>query len=317
MALVVPDEPSSDVSTIDSFLREVAGVSEPEGDECPRPRMNAGDVLSGRFVVEGLASSGGMGAVYRATDLSTRAPVAVKVMARQRVRDSARFAREALVLAELSHPAIVRYVAHGLSEDTPYLVMEWLEGEDLSQRLVRSGLGLEESLALVRRVCEAIAVAHARGVVHRDLKPSNLFLCDGAAARAKVVDFGVARLNVGSQALTREGTRLGTLGYMAPEQAMGALDVDSRADIFALGCVFFECLTGRPVFAGPQQALALAKLLQGQPPPVSEVRPGLPPELDMLVLRMLAKDRNDRPKDMRTVLAALDALAPAAVGGAI
>jgi serine/threonine protein kinase len=312
----MPDEPSSDVSAVDSFLREVAGASAPEG-ECPPLQLNAGDVLSERFVVERLAGSGGMGAVYRATDQSTGAPVAVKVMARHPVRDSARFAREALVLAELSHPAIVQYVTHGTSEDTPYLVMEWLEGEDLSQRLARSGLDFEESLALVRRACEGIAVAHARGVVHRDLKPSNLFLCGGDAALVKVVDFGVARLNVGSQTLTRAGTMLGTIGYMAPEQVMNAVGVDSRADIFALGCVLFECLTGRPAFAGPQPAVALAKLLQWQPPPVSEVRPGLPEALDLLVLRMLAKDRNDRPKNVVAVLSALDALAPAPVSAAM
>jgi len=301
-------EKSSDVSAVDSFLREVAAVSEPEGGERPTLRLSAGDVLSERFVVERLAGSGGMGAVYRATDRSTGAPVAVKVMARHSVQDSARFAREAIVLAELSHPAIVRYIDHGTSGDTPFLVMEWLEGEDLSRHLARSGLGADESLGLVRRACEGMAMAHARGVVHRDLKPSNLFLVGGNALSTKVVDFGVARVDVGAQTLTRAGTVLGTIGYMAPEQAMSAMDVDDRADIFALGCVLFECLTGRPAFAGPQPAVALMKLLQTQPPPVSQGRPGLPEALDRLVLRMLAKDRNDRPRDVAEVIRALDAL---------
>jgi serine/threonine protein kinase len=215
------------------------------------------------------------------------------------------------------HPAIVRHVAHGPSGDTPFLVMEWLEGEDLSQRLTRSGLGVEESLVLLRRACDAIRAAHARGVVHRDVKPSNLFLVGGDADATKVVDFGVARVsradvavNVGSQTLTRTGTVLGTVGHMAPEQAMSALDVDGRADIFALGCVLYECLAGQPAFAGPQPAVALAKLLQAHPPPVSHARPGLPKALDHLVERMLAKDRKDRPKDVAEVLDALDALAP-------
>jgi eukaryotic-like serine/threonine-protein kinase len=301
-------EKTSDVDAADSFLRAVAAVSESEGIERPTLRLSAGAVLSQRFVVERLASSGGMGAVYQATDRATGAPVAVKVMARHSVQDSARFAREAIVLAELSHPAIVRYIDHGTSGDTPFLVMEWLEGEDLSRRLQQSGLGADESLGLVRRACEGMAIAHARGVVHRDLKPSNIFLVGGDALSTKVVDFGVARVGVAAQTLTRAGTLLGTIGYMAPEQAMSAKDVDERADIFALGCVLFECLTGRPAFAGPQPAVALTKLLQTHPPPVSQLRPGLPEALDKLVLRMLAKDRNDRPRDVAEVISALDAL---------
>lgn len=302
----MPDDPSSVDSVVESFLREAAAVTEDEG-VAPPFRLQAGDVVSARFVVEGLAGKGGMGTVYRSTDRLTGAPVALKVMTGQQVRNTGRFFREALVLSELSHPAIVRYVSHGTSGDTPFLVMEWLEGEDLSQRLEHGALGLGDTLALVRRICEGLAAAHARGVVHRDIKPSNLFLVGGDAAMAKLVDFGVARVTSGAQALTRTGTVLGTVGYMAPEQAMGELDVDARADIFAIGCVLFECLTGRPAFAGPQPAVALAKLLQGQPSPVGLLRPGLPVELQQLVSAMLEKNRNDRPTDVARVLNLLDA----------
>jgi serine/threonine protein kinase len=162
-----------------------------------------------------------------------------------------------------------------------------------------------------------MAAAHAKGVVHRDVKPSNLFLVGGDVASTKVVDFGVARVTAGAQALTRTGTVLGTVGYMAPEQALGELKVDARADIFALGCVLFECLTEQPAFAGPQPAVALAKLLQGEPVPVSKLKPGLPGGLDELVRAMLAKDRNDRPQDVAAVLDSLERLAPTATHAAV
>src|ERR1019366_9498487 len=149
-----------------AFLREAAALSDPGTGEIFAPRLMPGDVLSGRFAIERLAGSGGMGAVYRALDRLSGAPVALKVMT-ARGEHEERFAREAQVLAELNHPAIVRYVAHGeTAQGQPYLVMEWLEGEDLSQRLTRLRLSVRESLDVARRVAEALAAAHARGVVH-------------------------------------------------------------------------------------------------------------------------------------------------------
>ena len=187
-----PDEPN--VSTADSFLREVAAVSEPAGGDYPPLRLTAGDVLSDRFIVERLAGSGGMGAVYRVLDCVSGSPVALKVMT-ARGQHEQRFAQEARVLSELNHPAIVRYVAHGETRDGhPYLAMEWLEGDDLAQRLARSRLSVGESLEVARCVAEALAAAHQRGVVHRDVKPSNVLLFDGQPARAKLLDFGIVRI---------------------------------------------------------------------------------------------------------------------------
>src|SRR5260221_5572751 len=222
--------------------------------------MRIGEVLAGRFVSERPAGSGGMGSVFLATDSDGGCVVAVKVM--DDAADVERFRREVRVLSEMSHPAIVRYVTHGRSETGEhFLVMEWLEGEDLAQRLAKGGLTVEESIAVLQRAAAGLAAAHARGVVHRDVKPSNLLLVDGDARRTKVLDFGIARQTAQTQTVTQSGTLLGTVGYMAPEQARGEPFIDARADVFALGCVLFEGLTGRPAFIGRHAVAVLGKVL--------------------------------------------------------
>ncbi|MEB2313672.1 MAG: protein kinase [Sorangiineae bacterium] len=276
--------------------------------------MEPGDVVGERFVVEARAGSGGMGAVYRARD-GDRA-VALKVMADD--GSDARFGQEARVLAELDHPAIVRYLAHGRTCDgRPYLAMEWLDGEDLGARLARAKLGVDEARTALRRACEALAVAHARGIVHRDIKPRNLFLPDGDPSRLKVLDFGIARMRSGLVddatvvPTTHTGMVIGTVGYMSPEQARGRRDVDARTDVFALGCVLFECLTGKPAFAGANAIAVLAKVLLEGAPRAREIEPAVPVQLDELVARMLVKELDSRPRDATAVLRALDASEPA------
>jgi serine/threonine protein kinase len=304
-----PSAADSALDSVDSFLREAAAISEPVSDEASAVTvLEAGEVVGERFRIERFAGSGGMGAVYRAADLASGAHAAIKVMGKQSGSVRERFSREAAVLAQLSHPCIVRYVAHGMTtRGLPFLAMDWLDGEDLSGRLARASLRAEDSLSLVRRASEGLAVAHARGVVHRDIKPSNLFLVDGDPGSAKVIDFGVARIDEGAGALTRPGTSLGTAGYMAPEQAMEAADVDARADVYALGCVLFECLTGRAPFVGRPAAL-LVKVLAEKPPRPSDLRPALSDEIDALLGRLLAKDRAERPRDAAELLRALDAI---------
>jgi tetratricopeptide (TPR) repeat protein len=255
-----------------------------------------------------------MGTIHRATDRVTREAVAIKVMSAGGTGNPSRFAQEATVLAALSHPAIVRYVAHGSTEDGAlFLAMEWLEGEDLSERLARLPLTVAESLSLIRRACEGVCVAHAQRVVHRDIKPSNLFLVGGDPARVKVLDFGIARHQWEPRTLTQPGTLLGTVGYMSPEQAMGPRGVDVRTDVFGLGCVLFECLTGRPAFAGSNAVAVLAKVLREEPPRVGEMRPELGAAFDALVARMLAKDPDERPSDAAAVLRELDRLERSAI----
>jgi eukaryotic-like serine/threonine-protein kinase len=268
------------------------------------PVLEAGTIVASRFQLQGIVGRGGMGTVYRARDLSTGAVVALK--AASNASRASRIRQEADVLASLSHPAIVRFVAEGFEATTgPFLVMEWLEGEDLSTRLSRGALTSDDCTALIQRVAEGLAFAHARGVVHRDIKPSNVFLVGGRLTQAKILDFGIAGWQTARLAPERPEPVLGSVGYMAPEQATGADDVDARADIFALGCVIFESLTGRPAFSGRHDLAVLAKLLREDPPRVSEVRPDVGADFDELVARMLAKRRERRPPSAIAVLEAL------------
>jgi serine/threonine protein kinase len=192
-----------------------------------------------------------MGEVYRARDLTTDVLVALKLLAPGGgAPERQRFSREAQVLRDLRHPNIVRYIDHGMTEEhRPYLVMEWLEGEDLETRLRRGALPFGATLSLLRGLCDGLAAAHSAGVIHRDIKPSNIFLRGGDCARAVLLDFGLAR-RTKAPPMTATGALLGTPAYMAPEQARGACELTPAADVFALGCVFFECLTGQPPFVG-------------------------------------------------------------------
>jgi hypothetical protein len=303
------DHDDAPADRFDSLLRAAVEISEPTLRAFQERPLVPGDLLAERFVIERVVGSGGMGTIHRALDLSTRQAVAIKVVSIASSEDAGRFAQEAAVLAALSHGAIVRYVAHGSTPfATPFLAMEWLDGEDLAQRLARAPLSAGESLALLRRACSGVAAAHAHGIVHRDLKPSNLFLPSRDPAELKVLDFGIARQTQRARFLTKSGVVLGTVGYMAPEQAMGQSELDARADVFALGCVLFECLTGRAPFTGPNAIAVLAKVLCEEPSRVSELRPGLGDAVDALVARLLAKDPARRPKDAATVLQLLEEL---------
>jgi serine/threonine protein kinase/tetratricopeptide (TPR) repeat protein len=270
----------------------------------------AGARIAGRFVIVSHAGSGGMGTVYRALDEQTGGMVALKLLQRRDDPEGAeRFAREARVLSELQHPGIVAYLAHGETETgAPYLAMEWLDGEDLARRLARGPLPIAEALVLLRRAAEALAMAHARGLVHRDLKPHNLFLRGGQVERLALLDFGVARRDAASQVVTGTGVIVGTPAYMAPEQARGEQPVHAAADVFSLGCVMFECITGRPPFQAEQLMAVLAKILFEEPPRLHRVCPGAPEAVDALLSRMLAKSAENRFKDASALIAALDAL---------
>jgi serine/threonine protein kinase len=267
-----------------------------------------GTLIGGRFEVEALAGSGGMGAVYRAIDRESGTHVAIKVLHAGVQTHVERFLREARLLAKLEHPGIVGYVDDGDSP-APFLAMEWLEGEDLGRRLSRGSIPLRDALTLTLRVAEALDAAHRRGVVHRDIKPTNIFLVGGRCDRVKLLDFGIARLVAHSSvAMTLSGQVLGTIGYMAPEQAREGKDVRASVDVFSLGCVLFECLAGKPAFAGDKLMAVLAKILFADIPRVSDVRDDVPPVVDELVWRMMQKSAADRPA-LPSLIAELEAIA--------
>lgn len=255
-----------------------------------------GSVLAGRFQVEEPVSKGGMGQVYRARDLSSGSLVALKLLSVEHRADTeARFVREAKLLSQLQHPAIVKYLAHGT---TPlgqlFLAMEWLEGEDLASRLLRAPLSLQETLALIKRTADALAYLHERQIVHRDVKPSNLYLPDRQPGHVKLLDLGIAQVTEPSQRLTRTGVVIGTPEYLSPEQAHGHGILLPASDLFSVGCVLYECLAGHPPFTADHVTAVLARVLFEDPAPLETRRPGLPRAVLNLVDKLLAKSPEDR-----------------------
>ncbi len=276
--------------------------------------MRTAEVVAERFEVVEEAGAGGMGVVYRAVDRLTGETVALKMLEGREPAEAARFLREGAVLADLGHPAIVRYVAHGtLADGRCYLALEWLTGEDLRSRLRRGRMSVAEAVAVGRRVAEALGYAHRRGLVHRDVKPSNIFVVDGDVERVKLLDFGIVRLLGPEAEVTGAGARVGTLAYMSPEQARGLPDADARVDVFALGAVLYQCLSGKKPFHADDAMALIGKILLADPEPLAEVCPDAPPALVDVVERMLAKDRARRPDDGEAAAAEL-AVVPTTAG---
>ena len=273
--------------------------------------LSSGTLIDQRFVIEATAGSGGMGTVYRGRDNQRHETVAIKLLNAnlRRGDETERFAREVQILSELCHPGIVSYVAHGvIGSGQPYLAMEWLQGEDLAQRLRRSPLSPQESLTLLRRLAEALDVAHQRNIVHRDLKPSNLFLRNGDIDQVTILDFGIARRSTQSAGMTRTGLVIGTPEYMSPEQARGVREIFASADIFSLGCVLYECLVGQPPFVSDVLAGVMAKILFEAAAPLRTHQPELPEILDTLLAHMLEKDPGLRLQNAGRLLEFLDTL---------
>src|SRR5262245_16494812 len=271
-----------------------------------------GGTRLGPYEIVAAIGAGGMGEVFRARDTKLNRDVAIKVLPASLTSDPdrlARFSREAQVLASLNHPNIA--AIHHIEETTdgPALVMELVEGEDLSQRIARGPIPIDEALPIAKQIAEALEAAHEQGIIHRDLKPANIKVRDDGTV--KVLDFGLAKLadastpattgtpplslspTITSPALmTGVGVLLGTAAYMAPEQAKGR-PADKRSDIWAFGCVLFEMLTGRGVFEGDGVAEVLARVLERQPD-FAALPLATPPALRRLLRRCLEKDPKRR-----------------------
>ncbi|NUP06481.1 MAG: protein kinase [Polyangiaceae bacterium] len=260
--------------------------------------MKLGELIAGRFVIEARADEGGMGVVYRARDERDGKLVALKVLRGSAIDDAARFQREAELIARLRHRGVVRYVDHGRAQSgEAYIAMEWLSGEDLARRLSVGCLAIHEVVTLGQRVGEALGAAHAVGIVHRDVKPANLFLRGGAVEEVVVLDFGIARPADAARDLTIKGSILGTPSYMSPEQASGRSDLGPTTDVFALGVVLYECLTGQQPFTGESPMAVLLKIVLEEPPRIADLRRDVPAALERLVMRMLSKVPSARPAD--------------------
>ncbi|MGE0549068.1 MAG: protein kinase [Kofleriaceae bacterium] len=259
--------------------------------------------MVGEYQIEGMLGEGGMGRVYSATHPVIAKRAAVKVlhpelsMHREAVE---RFIQEARSVNQIGHPNIVDIFAFGtLSDGRCYFVMEWLRGESLRSRLERGPMTLAQSLVALETVLIALEAAHEKGIVHRDLKPDNIFLVEikGTQPQVKLLDFGIAKLLGNDNARaerTRTGNLLGTPAYISPEQARGHL-VDHRTDVYAAGALAYEMFTGELPFPADNAADMLAKHLFAPPPSARDKNPHVPPPLDMVVMRMLAKDAAHRP----------------------
>src|SRR6202171_5742239 len=268
--------------------------------------VNAGTRF-GPYEILSAIGAGGMGEVYRARDTRLDRIVAIKVLPAQLADRSElreRFEREARVVASLNHPHICTLHDIGQHDGIDYLVMEYLEGETLAQRLLKGSLPLEQVLQYAIEITDALDKAHRKGVTHRDLKPGNIILTKSGT---KLLDFGLAKLKqevapanvqlsqlpTANEPLTAQGMIVGTLQYMAPEQLEGK-EVDARTDIFAFGAVVYEMATGRRAFEGKSQASVIARILEADPPPISSLQPMTPPALDRVVKRCLAKEPDER-----------------------
>ncbi len=272
--------------------------------------MGRRTVVDERYELLELAAQGAAGSVYRARALDTGAIVALKMVKLVGSDELARFRREVGHLAEIDHPNVVRYLAHGtVSEGVFYLAQEWIEGATLRKHLTTFGCTAAEVVHIGRGVAEALALVHARGIVHRDVKPENLILADGDPRRVKLVDFGIARAANPGGRLTSTGVAVGTPAYMAPEQARGERTLGPEVDVWALGCILYEALSGRPAFRGSTNTAIRAKVILDEVPPIQALCPDAPWPLLTLIGRMMSKLPSRRMVDCGQVLTALREIA--------
>jgi serine/threonine protein kinase len=280
-----------------------------------------GDLIAGKYRVEKILGKGGMGSVYSARHQTTNRVFALKLMASSLSGDpdaKERFIREAKLAGSIDHPGVVDIYDVGYHDVSLYMVMDLLRGESLGQRLKRGALSTAEAVHLMMGVLKGVAAAHAKGIVHRDLKPDNIFLHREAGRQEeepKILDFGVSKSLVGATglpALTQTGTMLGTPIYMSPEQVHGSKYVDRRTDIYSLGVILYQMLSGQLPFQAENFASLVLEIVSGKPKPLESLVPGLPEGLSAVVMRAMAASADDRypeAESMARALAPFDVLA--------
>ena len=265
----------------------------------------------GTYLIRKILGTGAMGIVFEAEDSQLKRPAALKVMKPSLAaypEFHRRFLREAQLAAAIEHEHVVTIYQVGEDRGVPFLAMKLLQGETLEDRLQRGRgrLPMAEVLRIGREIAEGLSAAHARDLIHRDIKPANIWLETGRD-RVKIVDFGLARGGGADAQFTQAGAVIGTPSYMAPEQA-NAEDIDSRCDLFSLGAVLYRASTGRLPFDGKDTLSVLAALATKTPTPPHKIASDVPRSLSSLVMRLLAKDRDDRPQTARQVVEAIEAI---------
>jgi eukaryotic-like serine/threonine-protein kinase len=281
-----------------------------------KPRSLVGKQV-GSYQILSLLASGGMGVVYKARDSRLKRFAAIKVLPADQMSDPKRrrrFIQEARAASALNHPNIITIHDIGRDADTDFIVMEYVSGKTLGQRIPNKGMRLDETLKIAISMADALAKAHSAGIIHRDLKPTNVMVTDDGLV--KVLDFGLAKLTEveseeggtrTTQLQTEEGTIVGTISYMSPEQAKGK-KVDARSDIFSFGAVLYEMVTGQKAFPGESKMSTLMAVLKQEPKPLSQLVPGTPPDLEKIINRCLRKDAGHRFQHMDDVKVELEEL---------
>ncbi len=271
-----------------------------------------GLVIAGKYVVERSLGHGGMGAVFVVSHAQTGKRMAMKTLLPEFVQNAdivSRFLREAQVMGRLHHRHVVDVFDVGRDGDVLFIVMELLEGKPLTDLLADSTLTLEEALTILMRTMEGVAAAHDQGVIHRDLKPDNIFVCIGTSGRLddpRVLDFGISKVDdPRGENLTRSGVAMGTPYYMSIEQLSGQRDLDARVDVYAMGIIMYEAIAGDPPYLAESMSALAIRVLTEPPVHLGTLRPDLPPGLADLVMKAIARNRDDRPRSMRAFIEAL------------
>src|SRR3974390_3325993 len=268
--------------------------------------LEVGTVLGGRYQIQQLLGMGGMGAVYKAHDLEVDRTVGLKVIRPDLAGNPAilaRFKQELVLARQVTHQKSIRIYDLKEADGVKFITMEFIEGEDLRTILTRHGkLSPKEAVDIMRQACLGLVVAHHEGVIHRDLKPGNIM--KDASGRVVIMDFGLAK-TVQGDGMTQTGMMIGTMEYMSPEKAMGA-DLDARADIFTMGLIFYELLTGNIPFRAESAIASLVKRTQERAVPLSDVDPTLPPALSLIAAKCLERDRNARYSSIQEIIDDLD-----------